>query len=95
MTTSNRDSLFNNHFIIKGIAVLQLDEYGVPLSWQDAQQKYSLLFFISMDLLRVSQRLGKMSSLGNNKNEHCTITSKIAYHRLLKPITKRQLLRML
>ena len=42
-----------------------INEYGVPLSWQDAQQKYSLnssLIFIGMDLLRVSQRLGKMSS---------------------------------
>ena len=66
MITFSGDSLFNKHFILKGILTIRdiIDEYGVPLSWQDAQQKYSLnssLIFIGMDLLRVSQRFGKMS----------------------------------
>ena len=44
MITSNRDSLFNKHFILKGILTIPdiINEYEVPLSWQDAQQKYSL-----------------------------------------------------
>ena len=44
MITFNGDSLFNKHFILKGIVTLRdiIDEYGLLLSWQDAQQKYSL-----------------------------------------------------
>ena len=44
MITFNGDSLFNKHFTLKGILTIRdiIDEYGVPLSWQDAQQKYSL-----------------------------------------------------
>ena len=66
MITFNGDSLFNKHFILKGILTIRdiIDEYRVPLSWQDALQKYSLnspLIFHGMDLLRVSQQFGKMS----------------------------------
>ena len=75
-----------------------IDEYGVPLSWQDAQQKYPLNSSLVLqwyglvksipttwkdDLLRHNPHPS-----GNNRNEHCTIASKIAYQRLLKPITK-------
>ena len=44
MITFDGDSLFNKHFILTGILTIQdiIDEYGVPLSWQDAQQKYLL-----------------------------------------------------
>ena len=44
MITFNGDSLFNKRFILKGILTIRdiIDEYGVLLSWQDAQQKYSL-----------------------------------------------------
>ena len=44
MITSNGDSLFSKLFILKGILTIRdiIDEYGVPLSWQEAQQKYSL-----------------------------------------------------
>ena len=44
MITFNGDSLFNKHFISKGVLTIRdiIDEYGVPLSWQDAQQKNSL-----------------------------------------------------
>ena len=44
MITSNGDSLFNKHFILKGTLTIRdiMDLYGVPLSWQDVQQKYSL-----------------------------------------------------
>ena len=43
----------NKHFILKCIMTTRdiIDEYGVPLGWQDAQQKYSLnscLVFIGM-----------------------------------------------
>ena len=100
MITSNEDSLFNKHFILKGIMTIRdiIDEYGVPLSWQDAQQKYSLnLSCFSMvwicnksipttwkdELLRNNRHPS-----GNNRNEHYTVTSKTAYQRLLKPIKK-------
>ena len=61
---SNGDSLFNKHFILKGIMTIRdiIDECEVPVNWQDTQQKYSLNSSLCMDLLRVSQRLGKMSS---------------------------------
>ena len=100
MITSSGDSLFNKHFILNGILTIRdiIDEYGVPLSWQDVQQKYllnsSLVFHwygliesIPMTWEDELQRNIPHSS-GNNRNEHCIITSKIAYQRLLKPITK-------
>ena len=44
MMTFNGDSFFNKHFILKGILTVRdiINEYGVLLSWQDAQQKYWL-----------------------------------------------------
>ena len=98
--TSNGDSLFDKHFISKSILTIRdiIDEYGVPLSWQDTQQKYSLNSSLEFHWY------GPIKSIpttwkdelqrnihhfyGNNRNEHCIITSKIAYQRLLKPITK-------
>ena len=100
MITFNGDSLFNKHFILKGILTIRdiIDEYGVPLSWQDAQQKYSLnssLIFHWYGLIKSIPTTWKDElqrnipySSGNNRNERCIITSKIAYQRLLKPITK-------
>ena len=100
MITFNGDSLFNKHFILKGILTIRdiIDEYGVPLSWQDAQQKYSLnssLIFHWYGLIKSIPMIWKDElqrnipySSGNNRNECCIITSKIAYQRLLKPITK-------
>ena len=37
MIISNGDSLFNKLFILKGILTIRdiIDEYGVPLSWQE------------------------------------------------------------
>ena len=100
MITSNGDSLSDKHFILKGILAIRdiINEYGVPLSWQDAQQKYSLnssLVFHWYRLIKSIPTTWKDElqrniphSSGNNRNEHCIITSKIAYQRLLKPITK-------
>ena len=100
MITSNGNSLFNKHFILKGILTIRdiIDEYGVPLSWQDAQQNYSLnssLIFHWYGLIKSIPTTWKdellrnnSHSYGNNRNERCIITSKIAYQRLLKPITK-------
>ena len=100
MITFNGDSLFNKHFILKGVLTIRdiIDEYGVPLSWQDAQQKYSL------NSCHIFHWYGRIKSIptawkdelqrniphssGNIRNERCIITSKIAYQRLLKPITK-------
>ena len=104
MITSNGDSLFNKHFVLKGILTIRdiIDEYGVPvpLSWQDAQQKYSLNsspVFHWYGLIKSIPTTWKGELLrniphpsGNNRSEHCIITSKIAYQRLLKPITKPQ-----
>ena len=85
---------------MKGILTIRdiIDEYGVPLSWQDAQQKYSLnspLIFHWYGLIKSIPTIWKDElqrnipySSGNNRNERCIITSKIAYQRLLKPITK-------
>ena len=100
MITSNGDSLFNKHFILKGILTIRdiINGYGVPLSWQDVQQKYSLnssLIFHWYGLIKSIPTTWKDElqrniphSSGNNRNERCIITSKIAYQRLLKPITK-------
>ena len=100
MITFNGDSLFNKHFILKGVLTIRdiIDEYGVPLSWQDAQQKYSLNschIFHWYGLIKSIPTTWKDElqrniphSSGNIRNEHCIITSKIAYQRLLKPITK-------
>ena len=73
-------------------------EYGVLLSWQDTQQKYSLnssLVFHWYGLIKSIPTTWKDEllrnnphPLGNNRNEYCNITSKIAYQRLLKSITK-------
>ena len=94
------DSLYNKHFIMKGILTIQdiIDEYGVLLSWQDAQWKHSLngsLVFHMYGLTKSIPMTWKDELLrniphpsGNNRNEHCIITSKIAHQRLLKPITK-------
>ena len=85
---------------MKGILTIRdiIDEYGVPLSWQDAQQKYSLnnsLIFHWYGLIKSIPTIWKDElqrnipySSGNNRNERCIITYKIAYQRLLKPITK-------
>ena len=100
MITPNGDSLFNKYFIIKGIMTIQdiIDEYGALLSWQDKKQKYLLnssLVFHWYGLVKSIPRSWKDDLLRddlypsrNNRNEHCTITSMIAYQRLLKPITK-------
>ena len=48
---------------------------------------YGLIKSIPMTWKDELQRNTPHSS-GNNRNEHCIITSKIAYQRLLKPITK-------
>ena len=96
MIASNGDSLFNKHFILKGILTIR-DEYGVPLSWQDAQQRYSLnssLVFqwYGLGSIPTTWKDGLLRNIphpsGNNRNEHSIITSEIAYQRLLKPITK-------
>ena len=111
MIISNGDSLFNKYSTLKAIMTIRdiIDEYGVPLSWQDAQQKYSLnsslVFHCSTmngtDLLRTSQRLRKVQLLrntphlpGNNRNEHCIITSKIEYQRLLNPLQNHELFKI-
>ena len=92
--------IVNKHFILKGILTIRdiIDEYRVPLSWQDTQQKYSLnssLIFHWYGLIKSIPTTWKDElkrniphSSGNNRNECCIITSKIAYQRLLKPITK-------
>ena len=102
MITSNGDSLFNKHFVSKGILTVRdiTDEYGVLLSWQEARQKSSLnssLVFHWYGLIRRMPTTWKDELLrnaphssGNNRNGHCIITSKIAHQRLLKPITKPQ-----
>ena len=101
MITSNGDS-----FILKGILTIRdiIDGYGVPLSWQDAQQKYSLnssLVFHWYGLIKSIPTTWKDElqrniphSSRNNRNEHCIITSKIAYQRLLNPSQNHQLLKI-
>ena len=100
MIASNGDSLFDKHFILKDILTMRdiIDEYGVSLSWQDVQQKYSLngpLVFRWYGLIKSISTTWKDElqrniphSSENNRNEHCIITSKTAYQKLLKPITK-------
>ena len=37
--TSNEDSLFNKHFIMKDMTIRDIiDQYGVPLRWQDSSR---------------------------------------------------------
>ena len=91
MITSNGDSLFNKHFILKGILTIRdiINKYGVLLSWQDAQQKYSLnssLIFHWYGLIKSIPTTWKDElqrnipySSGNNRNECCIISSKKAY----------------
>ena len=69
MITFNGDSLFDKHIILKGVLTIQdiIDEYGVPLSWKDTQQKYSLnschiFHWHGLIKLRVFKQPGKMSS---------------------------------
>ena len=42
--TSNGESLYNRHFIAKGVIRVQdiVDQNGLLLLWSDAQEKYSL-----------------------------------------------------
>ena len=44
LITSNGESLYNRHFIAKGIIRVQdiVDQNGLLLLWSDAQEKYSL-----------------------------------------------------
>ena len=41
---SNGDTLYNKHFVDKGILTVKniIDESGRPLSWAEAKQKYNL-----------------------------------------------------
>ena len=98
MITFNGDSLFNKHFVLKGILTIRdiIYECGVLLNWQNAQQKYSLniLFFHWYGLIKSIPTTWKDELLrkiphrsGSNRNEHYYYF-KIAYQRLLKPITK-------
>ena len=41
---SNGETLYNKHFVDKGILTVKniIDEFGRPLSWAEAKQKYNL-----------------------------------------------------
>ena len=82
-----------------------MGQCGVPLSWQYAQQKYSLISSLSFNwhaLMRSFLKKWKDELLknnlyhpGNNRNEKCNITSKSAYRRLLiHPLLNYQLFKI-
>ena len=101
---SNGETLYNKHFVDKGILKVKniIDESGRPLSWAEAKQKYNL------NNSHVFSWFGLIKSIpGNCKNILCInpdrftadiqnqinnispcITSKVAYQILLKQLVK-------
>ena len=97
---SNGETLYNKHFVDKGILTVKniIDESGRPLSWAEAKQKYDL------NNSQVFNWFGVIKSIPRNwKSILCTnpdrftaeiqnqinnvspcITSKVAYQKLLK-----------
>ena len=101
LITSNGESLFNRQFIIKGILTVRdiMGENGSPLSWQDAQERYSLsnaLTFKWYGLVRSIPRkwknelsISNAHLLGTNEESRMiNITSKTAYKRLVTSLIK-------
>ena len=101
LITSNGESLFNRQFIIKGILTVRdiMGENGSPLSWQDAQERYSLsnaLTFKWYGLVRSIPRkwknelsISNAHLLGTNEEfRMINITSKTAYKRLVTSLIK-------
>ena len=101
---SNGETLYNKHFVDKGILTVKniIDESGQPFSWAEAKQKYNL------NNSHVFNWFGLIKSILRNwKNILCTnpdrftadiqnqinnvspcITSKVAYQMLLKQLVK-------
>ena len=101
---SNSETLYNKHFVDKGILTVKniIDESGRPLSWAEAKQKYNLNnshVFNWFGLIKSIPRNWKnilytnpdrfTADIQNQiNNVSPCITSKVAYQKLLKQLVK-------
>ena len=99
---SNGETLYNTHFVDKGILTVKniIDESGRPLSWAEAKQKYNLnnshvfnWFGLGKSILRnwkniLCTNADRFTADIQNqiKNVSPCITSKIRYQQLLKQL---------
>ena len=104
LITSNGESLYNRHFIAKGIIRVQdiVNQNGLLLLWSDAQEKYSLNNSLILNWQGLIKNIPKkwktmlssdhiefLATEGNGPTANkMSVTAGIAYQKLLNTIVK-------